>query len=287
MKKLDLCFTVGHSILANGEITSADGTSTGGVNEYLWCKDFVKILVEEARKRPEFNRVDMIVCPERQFRSAKEERTYKLNRINGKGYDLVVESHLNCFNAKAKGTESLYYPTAMDSKAYAQRINDYLDDIFVDRGAKGADLYILRETDCPAVLNEYFFCDNREDYLKADEYHEKVLIAKAVISGIIAKNIMNEASTPSTNPNSGKVVIDGDLVFPNGDVNKTVVTTANLNCRTARNSSSAKIIKTLPKGTKIKLDYCLNGWASTWDVTYQENGKTKPTFVYTKYTDLV
>lgn len=285
MSKIDICFTLGHSILASGAITSADGTSTGGVNEYKWCKRLVPMLVEEAKKRPEFGRVDMIMCPERQFRSAREEANYKLSRINGKGYDLVCESHLNSFNSSARGTETLYYTTSSQSKAYAQRVNDYLDDTFIDRGIKGrTDLYILRDTDCNAILNEYFFCDNRADYQLADEEHEIRKIAQQVVSGIIAKNIVGSNNTGKDD----KILVDGDWVFPKGDLNKVCVTTTNLNCRTARNSTTARVIKTLPKGTKVKLDYCLDGWASTWDVTYvDENGKTKPTFVYTKYTESV
>lgn len=186
---MKIACTVGHSILKTGEITSADGTRHGGVNEYKWCKKFVPILTDEFRKQGHI--ADIIQCPEKVFAKPYEEKNYKLSRINKKGYDLVIESHLNAFNSKAKGTETLY--TSERGRVIAQRVNDKLDDIFVDRGIKKRnDLYILTQTDCAAILNEYFFCDNKEEYLKADEEHEMRLIAKKVVEGVLNITIQDK-----------------------------------------------------------------------------------------------
>lgn len=203
-KKRIAC-TVGHSILRNGTITSADGTAKGGVNEYKWCKEFTQILVETFRRNG--IQADFICCPERKFTSPKQEASYKLDIVNSGKYDLVIESHLNSFNSKAKGTETLYYPSSSRGEDLAQRVNDKLDDIFVDRGIKPrGDLYILK-CDPVAILNEYFFCDNRGDYQKADEKHEKQLIANKVVEAVLNKKVTNNApSKPSTNnTNKGDV----------------------------------------------------------------------------------
>lgn len=205
-KKRIAC-TVGHSILRNGTITSADGTAKGGVNEYKWCKEFTQILVETFKKNG--IQADFICCPERKFASASEERSYKLNIVNSGKYDLVIESHLNSFNSTAKGTETLYYPSSSKGKDIAQRVNDKLDDIFVDRGIKArGNLYILK-CDPVAILNEYFFCDNKSDYQKADEKHEKQLIANKVVEAVLNKKIVNNTpskpSTNNTNTNKGDV----------------------------------------------------------------------------------
>lgn len=201
-KKRIAC-TVGHSILKNGTITSADGTNKGGVNEYKWCKEFTKILVETFKKNG--IQADFICCPERKFSSANEERSYKLAIVNSGKYDLVIESHLNSFNSKAKGTETLYYPTSKNGKDIAQRVNDKLDDIFLDRDIKArGNLYILK-CDPVAILNEYFFCDNREDYQKADEPHEKQLIANKVVEGVLNKTITNTTPSKPSNTNKGDV----------------------------------------------------------------------------------
>ena len=179
---MKIACTVGHSILKSGQTTSA----SGAVNEYQWCKKFVPILVDTFK--PQGVDADLIICPEKQFSKAAEEKPYKLGRINGKKYDLVIESHLNAFNGIAKGTEVLYLSSK--GKEYAQRVNDKLDDIFTDRGIKSrTDLYILRDTDCPAILIEYFFCDNKEDYAKANTDEKMQLIAKKGVEGVLNKEI--------------------------------------------------------------------------------------------------
>ena len=197
---MKIACTVGHSILQNGDITSASGV----VNEYEWCKKFVPILVEVFNAQEECN-ATLIQCPERQFTKAAQEKDYKLGHINGKKYDLVIESHLNAFNGTAKGTEVLYYPTSTKGKEYAQRVNDKLDDVFTDRGIKPrSDLYILRDTDCPAILIEYFFCDNKEDYAKADTVEEMRQIALKVVEGVIGKtpiNPFNQSNSTAANSN--------------------------------------------------------------------------------------
>ena len=188
---MNICITVGHSILVNGNCTSAGGY----VQEYAFCKELAPLLKDFLVK--EGHKVDVIICPERTFTKASQEKTYKLGKINGKGYDLVIELHLNAFNGTAKGTEVLYYSSK--GKAVAQRINDKLDDIFVDRDIKKRDdLYILKQTDCTAVLVEAFFCDNKEDYSKANELHEKKLIAKKIAEGIIGKDIIETNVTTNS-----------------------------------------------------------------------------------------
>lgn len=177
---------VGHSILKDGSCTSAGGY----VQEYAYCKELAPILASKLKDNGK-NQVDIIICPEFTFIKKSQERTYKLNKINGNGYDLIIELHLNCYDGSAKGTEVLY--SSNRGKVYAQRVNDKLDDIFVDRDIKlRNDLYILRETDCAAILVEAFFCDNKEDYMKADEPHEKDLIARKIAEGILNKNLVDE-----------------------------------------------------------------------------------------------
>ena len=77
---MKIACTVGHSVLKTGQTTSA----TGVVNEYQWCKKFVPILVDMFKSQGVD--ADVIICPERQFTKAAEEKPYKLNKINGKKY---------------------------------------------------------------------------------------------------------------------------------------------------------------------------------------------------------
>jgi N-acetylmuramoyl-L-alanine amidase len=64
--------------------------------------------------------VDLLICPERLFITKDEEKTYKLKRINGKKYDLIVELHLNSYDGLSKGSEVLY--NSNEGKTYADRI---------------------------------------------------------------------------------------------------------------------------------------------------------------------
>ena len=70
--------------------------------------------------------------------------------------------------------------------------------------------------------------------------------------------------------------------YKNGDYNRKARTTANLNVRTERNTSS-KIVKTIPKGTILEVNYCLNNWFSTYDYKYDG----KPCHVSGDYIELI
>ena len=87
--KLKICVTVGHSRLKNGAYTSADGRYYGGVLEYKYCRDFAKKYLVPTLKKAGHD-VTLIICPEKQFTDAKQEKDYKLSRINKEDYDLVM-----------------------------------------------------------------------------------------------------------------------------------------------------------------------------------------------------
>ncbi|WP_176078821.1 N-acetylmuramoyl-L-alanine amidase, partial [Clostridioides difficile] len=100
---MKICITVGHSILKSGACTSADGV----VNEYQYNKSLAPVLADTFRK--EGHKVDVIICPEKQFKTKNEEKSYKIPRVNGGGYDLLIELHLNASDGQGKGSEVLYY----------------------------------------------------------------------------------------------------------------------------------------------------------------------------------
>ncbi|MBS5787196.1 MAG: N-acetylmuramoyl-L-alanine amidase [Clostridioides difficile] len=178
---MKIAITVGHSILKSGLCTSANGV----VNEYQYCKmlsEFLARILKAAGCT-----VDVIICPEKQFKSKTQERTYKLPRINGKKYDLVIELHLNNYNGSAKGTEVLYCSNT--GKMYAQRVVNKLGTVFTSRGVKDRpDLYMLNSTDSPAIMIETFFCDNKNDYDIATKVGYEG-IAKIIAEGVLNKTI--------------------------------------------------------------------------------------------------
>ncbi len=190
---MKICITVGHSILKSGACTSADGV----INEYQYNKSLAPVLADIFRK--EGHKVDVIICPEKQFKTKSEEKSYKIPKINSGNYNLLIELHLNSSGVGAFGTEVFYY--SEKGKEYAQRVVDKLSKPFIrkkgdkevgNRGAKlDKSLYILNSSKPTAVLIESFFCDNKEDYEKAKKLgHEG--IAKLIVEGILNKNINNE-----------------------------------------------------------------------------------------------
>ncbi len=178
---MKIALTVGHSLLKNGNYTSADGKKYGGCNEYKWCKAFSKQVASAIRKNG--HTVKRIVCPEKKFTSSIQEKAYKLNIINSGNYDLVIELHLNAASPSAKGTEVLYKSSA--GKKYAKKVQKQLASVFTDRGIKlRDDLYMLNGTKPPAILIETFFCTNKGDYKKAKGIIKRRELAKLIAKGI-------------------------------------------------------------------------------------------------------
>lgn len=104
------------------------------------------------------------------------------------GADLFVSIHCNAAaNTDAKGTETLCYTTGGESEKLASSIQKQIIDSLgtVERGVKiGSGLYVLKHTDCPAVLVECAFISNSEDeaLLASDEGKEG--FARAIARGI-------------------------------------------------------------------------------------------------------
>lgn len=168
-----IALSIGHSILKNGECTSASGV----VNEYKYNKKlapYIKKYLEKVGCT-----VNIINVPERKYTSKSSEKTYKLEKINGHNYDMAIELHLNCANGKAHGCE-VYYVSSK-GKEIAQRIDKKLGTVFTDRGVKTAQLYFLTKTDCPSALVESFFCDSKSDYKIGKNYDK---IGKLIAEGI-------------------------------------------------------------------------------------------------------
>ncbi|WP_024622553.1 N-acetylmuramoyl-L-alanine amidase [Metaclostridioides mangenotii] len=198
---MKICIIVGHSILKNGNCTSASGV----VNEYQYCKALAPVLANILKK--EGHIVDVIICPEKQFTASTQEKSYKLPKINGKKYDLCLELHLNSFNKTAKGAEVLYVSNA--GKVYAERVMKKLATKFTNRGAKlRKDLYILNGTDCPTILLETFFCDNASDYNIAKNTGYEY-VAKLIAEGILNKTISESQGGNTMRKNC--VLYDGTI----------------------------------------------------------------------------
>lgn len=182
--KIYVC--TGHANYGN-MISSADGTSVGGCNEYNYNRDLLpyikkwceKVGIECYTDTPEVGKLH----------SLEDEINYYISHANAKDYDLVVQLHLNACNEKAKGCEVWYYPSSAMGMQYANSVCNKLGTIWKSRGIKESKtLYWLRKTFAPSILIESFFCDTASDYLTAikiglDNH------AKLIVEGILGKDI--------------------------------------------------------------------------------------------------
>lgn len=120
--------------------------------------------------------------------------------------DIFVSIHCNAFNGNASGTETIYYEFSDAGKKLATTIQNQIVSTLgtVDRGIKnkiagGYDAYVVKYTDCPAVLVETAFIDNLSDHYllinKEDDF------ARAIARGItdyIATNLVPDVvDTPA------------------------------------------------------------------------------------------
>lgn len=182
--KIYVC--TGHANYGN-MISSADGSTVGGCNEYNYNKEllpyikkwFEKVGVECYTDTPEVGKLH----------SLEEEINYYISHANAKNYDLVIQLHLNACNETANGCEVWYYSSSAMGMKYANSVCNKLGAIWNNRGIKDSKtLYWLRKTTAPSILIESFFCDNTSDYLKAVklglESH-----AKLIVEGILGRDI--------------------------------------------------------------------------------------------------
>ena len=95
---------------------------------------------------------------------------YVCSESNKFDADVFVSIHCNAFNAKARGTETWYFYNSKNGLKLAECVQYTLQDKGgrLDRGVKPAKpgvngLYVLTNTNAPAVLVEIGFIDQLDD----------------------------------------------------------------------------------------------------------------------------
>ena len=117
------------------------------------------------------------------------ERVEMANKNNA---DIVISLHANAASTpSASGIETFYYSsptyTSKKGKQLARLIQRELIDVTdtPDRGIKGRDnLFVLRETNMPAILLEMGFITNLKEEKLLNEKEYLFLLMKAVTTGI-------------------------------------------------------------------------------------------------------
>ena len=145
---------VGHANYGGGVISSADGTSKGGVNEYKYNKELAPYVCKWLKVAG--HEATLCIAPEGQLHSLNDEIKYFIEEENKQNYDLSVQLHLNAFNGEAYGCEAYCYNA--NGLPEAQRISAKLGTVWHDRGAEERPgLYWTRKTKAKAVLVESCF----------------------------------------------------------------------------------------------------------------------------------
>ena len=116
-----------------------------------------------------------------------------VNRCNAHAVDLDVSIHFNAGasdnkgDGKSAGTEVYTYGENSKANTYAKAVLDKISALgFRNRGLKySKTLYVLRNTNSPAMLIECCFVDDKEDF----KMYDVKKMAKAIAEGLTGKAV--------------------------------------------------------------------------------------------------
>lgn len=100
---------------------------------------------------------------------------------NDANADIFISIHFNAFSGRAFGTE--VFAVSNEGKAIAKPVLSEIVKLgFLSRGVKdGGQLYVIKNTDMPAILIECCFCDSRRDMA----LYNAELMAAAITRGLL------------------------------------------------------------------------------------------------------
>jgi N-acetylmuramoyl-L-alanine amidase len=126
-----------------------------------------------------------------------EELDWRCDKANKEESDVFLSIHCNsCGNTDAEGTETCYFPGSTKGLALAEMVQHYLVDALLteDRGVKEKNFYVLRYTECPAILVELAFLSNAVDRQMLTDPLEQWRAAAAIATGV-EKYFLSESFT--------------------------------------------------------------------------------------------
>jgi N-acetylmuramoyl-L-alanine amidase len=162
------------------DIGHASGTSAAGngMTEHEYCSKMSALLAEKLADRHEVKIIDF----PHMTNAADLAATVKT--INADEFDLSISLHCDYYdNPAARGAHVCYFSTT--GKRYAEAVARYLCALMPGRAEKTVrrpGLYVLAETECPAVLIEFGFVSNEADAKKMVALADQ--LAAAVVAGI-------------------------------------------------------------------------------------------------------
>jgi len=174
---------IGKSIIIDPGRGGSDGkTGPMGLSEGYVNLEISKLLSQELEK----NGAKVILTRNKNEFVSLAERVKISNEAKP---DITICIQQNTFtDEKMGGTESFHYPGDVEGKKMAERIHKSLVNTLnlKDLGVKGADLFILRETNNPSVVLNIAFLSNPQEERLLSEADFRQKAVEAIIGGITA-----------------------------------------------------------------------------------------------------
>ncbi|WP_373530369.1 N-acetylmuramoyl-L-alanine amidase [Nostoc sp.] len=126
---------------------------------------------------------EVVVCKPSSASTVRESLSKRCTTANASKVDIFVSIHFNAFNRQANGTE--IFATSESGRKIAKPVLDEIVKLgFFNRGVKsGSHLFVLRNTDMPAILVECCFIDSAKDM----NLFEPEAMANAIVKGLTGK----------------------------------------------------------------------------------------------------
>ncbi|MBH8571794.1 N-acetylmuramoyl-L-alanine amidase [Nostocaceae cyanobacterium CENA369] len=126
---------------------------------------------------------EVISCKPDSANTVRESLAKRCDKANAANVDIYVSLHFNCFNGQANGTE--VYATSDKGRQIAKPVLDEIVKLgFFNRGVKsGSHLFVLKNTNMPAILVESCFIDSQKDV----NLYNAEAISNAIVKGLTGK----------------------------------------------------------------------------------------------------
>jgi N-acetylmuramoyl-L-alanine amidase len=171
-KKLTFAIDIGHN-------SNYDSGAVGIRSEDITNKE-VGTRVMQKLFNLGYNVID---CSPTNATSTTNSLQQRCDIANAANADYYVSIHFNKFDGTASGSEVWIYPNGIRTKAQLV-LNNLASLGYINRGIKYGELYVLRNTNMPAMLIECSFLDSVSDMARYDPD----AIADAIVNGLIAGN---------------------------------------------------------------------------------------------------
>jgi N-acetylmuramoyl-L-alanine amidase len=155
-----------------------DGGAMAIVKEETFIDDTGKLLIEKLKIQGN----QIILTRPKSASSTKNSLVQRCDIANYHDCDLFISLHFNAFTPKANGTEVLAIGKV--GCKYASSVVKNIAQLgYVNRGVKdGSHLYVLRNTQMPALLIEGCFISNSSDVAIFNAEKMSEAIARGILS---------------------------------------------------------------------------------------------------------